>query len=412
VLVGALSLVLAAPAAASDYCVPQNTHYDPKDVPAGGAELLTPPGVTRTTVTVDGITTPVLATGPQASREAVVFLHGSPGSAQGWLDLLPRAGTLGRRAVAWDLPGYGHATKPWNPDLTIQAAGRFVGDMLARLGITRAHLVLHDVGGAGGLQWAAEHPRSLVSAVMIDSGLLGYRHHSFAQLLRTPEAGEGFMAALNRSAWSSGMQMGQEERPLPQSFVDQVYDDLDRPTRCTMIGVYRSAEEDRIEAAGRAQAAVLSKRRRPALILWGGRDPYTPPEMAARQREAFPGAQIEIFDDSGHWPFVDDAPRAAGLIVPFVRCLPTGKRDRIGLALSTRHVRAGTATEMRLEASVRREGRRRPVCGARVRLAGQRATTDNAGIAHFPIAPARPGLLRAKAAKAGLRPASVPVRAR
>jgi pimeloyl-ACP methyl ester carboxylesterase len=345
----------------------------------------------------------VLASGPQDSQEAVVFLHGSPGSSQDWLDLLPRVGALGRRALAWDMPGFGHADKPWEQSADLQSGTRFVGNMLRRLGVTRVHFVLQDLGGVPALQWASENPQALIGAVLIDTGLLGYRHHQFAQISRTPEVGEAFMLTLNRATWSSGMQDGQQERPLPQSFVDRLYDDLDRRTRCLILKIYRGAEESQIEQWGRAQANVLSKRRRPALIIWGRHDPHLPPSMADRQRELFPAASIHIFEQSGHWPFVDDAPRTASLVVPFVRCLPTGKRDRIRLAVAPRRPRARRPVRLRFRATVRRDGRSRPVCRATVRFARRKATTDGEGRARMNLRSIRTGRHRARATMTGLR---------
>jgi pimeloyl-ACP methyl ester carboxylesterase len=397
---------LGAPAvavAASDYCVPQNSHYDPRDVPADGSQLQTAPGVSRELVQVDGITTPVLSSGPRESREAVVFMHGSPGSSQDWLELQQHVGALGRRTVAWDMPGFGHADKPWGLPLGIEPASAFAQHMLERLGIERVHLVLQDLGGATGLQWGSEHPDALVSAVLMDAGLLGYRHHNFAQISRTPEFGESFMLALNRQLWSQGMQEGQRERPLPQSFIDRIYDDLDRETRCLILRVYRSAEEEQIEQWGRAQADVLSRRRRPALIIWGRHDPYLPPEMAERQREVFPGAPIHIFEESGHWPFADDPERTAALVVPFVRCLPTGERDRIRLSVRPRRLRVGRQARVRFRATVRSQGLTRPVCDATVRFAGRKRTTNQHGAARMTVRPRRAGRRRARARKAGLR---------
>lgn len=403
---------LAAPgtaAAIPDYCVPDRPHYDPLDVPAGGSELLERPGVTRTWVEAGGFRTPVLDAGPRSSREAVVFLHGSPGSSQDWLDLLPRLGALGRRAVAWDLIGYGHADKPWEADTDIHAAGRLVAEMLERLGISRVHLVIQDLGGAAGLEWAAQNPDQLVSAVVIASGLLGYRHHNFARISRTPVVGDSFMLTLNRATWSLGMQEGQSERPLPQSFVDRLYDDLDRRTRCTILQVYRSADEQQIEQWGREQADVLSRRRRPALIIWGRNDPYLPPEMAERQREVFPGAPIHIFEESGHWPFIDDPKRTARLVIPFVRCQPTGRRDRIRLSVRPRRVRAGRRSRLRFRTTVRSEGRTRPVCGATVRFAGRRLRTNDRGVARLKVTLGRRDAYRARASKRGLRPGAATV---
>jgi len=60
----------------------------------------------------------VLTSGPQAPAEAVVFIHGNPGSADDWRGLLPHAGALGR-AVALDMPGYGRADKGRELDFTV-----------------------------------------------------------------------------------------------------------------------------------------------------------------------------------------------------------------------------------------------------------------------------------------------------
>jgi menaquinone-9 beta-reductase len=62
-------------------------------------------------VEVDGLHSPFVASGPTEGDEAVVFVHGNPGSSRDWAQLVSSAGTLGR-AVAFDLPGFGRADKP------------------------------------------------------------------------------------------------------------------------------------------------------------------------------------------------------------------------------------------------------------------------------------------------------------
>jgi pimeloyl-ACP methyl ester carboxylesterase len=62
-------------------------------------------------VSVRGVRSPVLTAGPRDGAEAVVFVHGNPGPADDWRELLTRAGELGR-AVAPDMPGYGRAGQP------------------------------------------------------------------------------------------------------------------------------------------------------------------------------------------------------------------------------------------------------------------------------------------------------------
>jgi len=58
---------------------------------------------------------------------------------------------------------------------------------------------------------------------------------------------------------------------------------------------------------------------RPALVVWGKHDPYLPVQLANRQREVFPNAQVVVLEQSGHWPFADDPAGVAEVVVPFLR---------------------------------------------------------------------------------------------
>jgi pimeloyl-ACP methyl ester carboxylesterase len=157
--------------------------------------------LTQTILTVDGIRAPMLAAGPPAATEAVVFVHGNPGSSQDWARLVERTGTFAR-AVAWDHPGFGRADKPAGFDYTVKGFAAHLGRCLDALGITRAHLVLHDFGGPWGMAWAAAHPAAFASGTLINIGILpGYRWHYLARIWRTPVLGELFNATTTRTGF-------------------------------------------------------------------------------------------------------------------------------------------------------------------------------------------------------------------
>jgi pimeloyl-ACP methyl ester carboxylesterase len=318
----ALSVWLPAPRSHADslgYCNPSSTAFDPADVPPDGSAPVSVPGVRQRKMRINGVTTRLLEAGRDSARAAVVFMHGSPGSGADWAGLMPKVARGGHRAVAFDMPGFGHAEPAWGGPYTLDAAVRFFQRALRRLRISRVHLVAHDIGGPVGLEWGSRHPRRLRSAVLFDTGLLlGYRHHNLAQISRTPDVGESFWLSMNRETWNRGIQDGQT-KPLPPEFTNRLYDDLDRETRCAILGMYRAASEEEIHAFARRQADILARwRRRPALVIWGEDDPYLPAAMAKRQRRGFPRARIKVFKDSGHWPFVDYAARTRRLVVPFL----------------------------------------------------------------------------------------------
>jgi pimeloyl-ACP methyl ester carboxylesterase len=259
-----------------------------------------------------GIRTRVLQAG--AGDTAVVFLHGSPGSADDWSGLLPRIAPLSR-CVAFDLPGYGSADRPSDWDYSPGSYATFIAAALGELGVKRAHLVMHDLGGVGAL-WGAAHPDQLASAVIIDTGVfVGYKWHGVARLNRTPVIGELMAAATTHAGFRAAMRRyNPQPRKLPDEHVERWWRDYDRGTRRAGMRFYRAAPPSSIERI----APALSRLDRPALVLWGAHDRFLPVEQAHLQRRSFPSAEVVILEDSGHWPFLDDPDRAAEHVVPFL----------------------------------------------------------------------------------------------
>src|ERR1700736_5778579 len=62
-------------------------------------------------VVIEGVRSPLLEFGPPEANEAVVFVHGTPGSRRDWENLARGVSEFGR-AAAMDMPGFGTADKP------------------------------------------------------------------------------------------------------------------------------------------------------------------------------------------------------------------------------------------------------------------------------------------------------------
>jgi pimeloyl-ACP methyl ester carboxylesterase len=267
-------------------------------------------------ITVAGLSSPVIEAGPRDAREAVVFVHGNPGSSTDWTALVSVTGELGR-AVALDMPGFGKADKPRDFDYQVSAYANFLQGALTELQIERVHLVVHDFGGPFGLLWGLQHPDAWASVVLINVGIMpGYTWHTMARRWRTPVLGELTQAWIPRSAWRRAMQKA-NPRGLPAEFVDKMYDDYDRGTRRAVLKLYR-ATPDPGETAN-VLGAEMAKLHKPALVIWGAADPFLSAEYAERQREFFDVKEIVTLPDSGHWPFQDDPDRVAQAVVPFLR---------------------------------------------------------------------------------------------
>ena len=55
------------------------------------------------------------------------------------------------------------------------------------------------------------------------------------------------------------------------------------------------------------------------LVVFGAADVYIPVEQAERQRRVCPRARVEILPGVGHWAWLEQPDRVAGLVVPFLR---------------------------------------------------------------------------------------------
>ncbi len=265
-------------------------------------------------VSVRGVRSPVLTAGPPDGAEAVVFVHGNPGPADDWRDLLARVGEFGR-AIAPDMPGYGRAGKPKDFNYSVDGYAGHLAALLDQLGITRAHIVAHDFGGPWALAWAVRHPGALASATLINTGVgIDYRWHRYARIWRTPVLGEVFMATASRPGFR--LLLGRENPRLTRDQIDRIYD-ASRPwaTRRAVLKLYRATPA----ATLAAPAAALRLLDRPALVIWGTQDAYLPSEQAERQRQAFPSARVELLDGHGHWVMLEDPGRVASLVIPFLR---------------------------------------------------------------------------------------------
>lgn len=268
------------------------------------------------TEVVEGVRTPYLQAGDSRAEEAVVFIHGNPGSGQDWAELLGRAGAFAR-AVAPDMPGFGQAEKSEHFDYTVRGYAAHLGAFLETLGIRRAHLVLHDFGGPWGLAWAAAHPQSVGSLSLINTGYIpGYRWHFAARIWRLPAVGELFQKLTTRRAFRALMRLSSPRRPLPDAFVERMYREYDNGTRSAVLALYRATDIARLanELAPGLRALCC-----PVMVIWGKRDLFLPFRYAFTQRELFPDAEIQLLPDSGHFPYADDPQGVAGQLIPFLR---------------------------------------------------------------------------------------------
>jgi pimeloyl-ACP methyl ester carboxylesterase len=226
---------------------------------------------------------------------APLYLHGVPTNSDDWLSFLARTGGL-----APDLPGFGRSGKPGFLRYTIPEYGGFIERFLDDRGVEQVSIVMHD-WGAVGLAFAQVHPERVERLVVINAVpfLPGYRWHRIARLWRTPLVGELVMGITTRRTLR--LVANVEGEPVPESVLDSTLDHFDQGTQRAILRLYRSSPPEVLTAAG----LELSSLQKPALVVWGTRDPYIPARFARAYSDALGARELVELPDAGHWPWLE-----------------------------------------------------------------------------------------------------------
>ena len=226
----------------------------------------------------------------------LVYLHGAVGQ-KGWAPFLERLSQT-FTVYAPVMPGYGSATGLDHiadlTDLTLYNL-----EVMRELGVARAHIVGHFLGGMVAAEMAAASPSSVDRLVLASPAGVWRGEEPVADLL-----------ALNANELS--------ERLTGTAAGATSLDGLE-------VELARDRMQD-IAAAGKFLWPIpdrgLSRRayriKAPTLILWGERDRINPPDYAADFQGLIGGAQTATISGAGHLLMLEQPEAFAKVVTAFL----------------------------------------------------------------------------------------------
>lgn len=241
----------------------------------------------------------------------VLLIHGIPTSSLLWRNIIPVLAKT-HRVVAPDMLNYGQSDKPAHADVSIAAQSRLMVGLLDALGVARADVVGHDIGGGVAQLLAVNHPQRVAKLVLASS--------------------------VSFDSWPIP-----EFKPLqdPRTEAAMTLEEFDTMLRGFLPqGVYRreSLDDHALQAlmapwAGEAGKRALFRNFRrlnseytqavseqlghiehPTLILWGREDPFQKPAYAQKLQQAIPGSRLHWFDEASHW-IMEEKPQAVAAVL-------------------------------------------------------------------------------------------------
>ncbi len=298
--VGGLLGVIATPSA-SDLQIDQYVaDFQASYVPEKAEEEVA--GPVLETVDVDGFRIRYLRRGEGA--ESTILIHGFGGDLNTWM-FNHEALASGHSVYALDLPGHGSSSKHVG-DGTLEGFAKVVEGFLDILGLTKAHLAGHSMGGAVAAIFAQKHPERCLSLTLIASAGLG------------PEIdGEyirGFVSATRRNEIRPQLEkLFANSRLITRQMVDDTlkYKRLDGVESALRTITAQFCPSDRQSVILREQISQLSM---PVLVLWGSEDRILPASHALNLPQH---VRTEILQGQGHMVHMEAASKVNTVIRSF-----------------------------------------------------------------------------------------------
>lgn len=257
----------------------------------------------------------------EGEGEPLLFVHGTPTWSFEWRHLV-RAFRGTHRCIAPDHLGFGLSDRPRDFAYTPEAHADVLSAFVERLNPPPFTLIVHDYGGPIGLPLCLRHPGRVTRLVLVNTWMW-----SFAGDRAMEQAGRIAGGRLGRFLYRRAnlslrvitpSAYGNRKKLTPEihrQYLERFPDAWSRgevlwPLARAILGssaTYEALWQERERLRGR-----------PALIVWGMKDPAFKPAQLDRWRAALPAARVVELPDAGHWPHEEAPDRVSDTLREFL----------------------------------------------------------------------------------------------
>lgn len=256
------------------------------------------------------------------SGPPVVLIHGMVNSSRHWEDVAVKL-AASHRVIAPDLIGHGDSATP-RGDYSLGAHAASIRDLLATIGVDRATIVGHSLGGGVAMQFFYQFPQRTERLALVSSGGLG---HEVSPLLRgaaLPGASTLLRVATQPRLVAALAGSGRRLRAAGNSkgvYLEAVARALrplqDAGSRRAFLETLRAVIDVHGQRVGASDRLYLLGDM-PTLIVWGERDRTIPIEHGREAERAIPHCRFETLPRAAHFPHIEDPDGLATVLADFL----------------------------------------------------------------------------------------------
>lgn len=243
----------------------------------------------------------------------VLMLHGFGSSLHTWdawaEELAPR-----HRVIRVDLPGSGLSLPDPADNYSDARALELLVTLLDQLGVERASVIGHSMGGRIAWTFAAHHPARMHKLVLVAPDGFASPRFDYGQAVDVPAALTLMRYVLPRSVLKMNLKAAYA-RPetLSEEQLSRYHDLIRAPgAREAMLARLR-------QTVLVPPQPLLRQIQAPTLLLWGELDGMIPIANAADYLQAIPGSRLARLTDVGHVPQEEAAESTLLLLQEFLR---------------------------------------------------------------------------------------------
>jgi pimeloyl-ACP methyl ester carboxylesterase len=252
--------------------------------------------------------------------DPVLFVHGGPNGGSTFAPMIP--GMRRRRSLILDRPGCGLSELGDSERIPSRSlAIDVIEGVLDQMKIDRIDLVGSSFGGAWALWFALARPDRVRRLVLLGAPAFvpGMLVPGFMRMLCAPLIGRAIAAmppSVGGARWTfrqMGHSAGVVTSTIPLEYWNwglRLMADTDTMANDVRV-IRRSVSRGRVRPELTFAPADLQSLALPTLLYWGASDTFGGAALARSIAQLIPRAELEIVENGGHLPWLDDPDRAA-----------------------------------------------------------------------------------------------------